>query len=63
MNKVLEMFLLLVIGESPQEAADSVANPEYSVNQHRSEVLLTDPVVLQSQLLNSNNNSSPSLPR
>ena len=63
MNKVLEMFLLLVIGESPQEAADSVANPEDSVNQHRSEVLLTDPVVLQSQLLNNNNNSSPSLPR
>ena len=51
-----EMNLLLVIGESPQEAANSVANPEDSVNQHRSEGLLTDPVVLETQLLNNNNN-------
>ena len=43
-----EMSLLLVIGESPEEAANSVANPEDSMNQHRSEVLFTNPVVLQS---------------
>ena len=43
---MLKIFLLLVIGESPEEAANGVANPEDSMNQHRSEVLLTDPVVL-----------------
>ena len=40
------MQLLLIIGESPEEAANGVANPEHSVDQHRSEVLLTDPVIL-----------------
>ena len=58
-----EIFLLLIIGESPEEAANSVTNPEDSMNQHRSEVLLTDPVVLDCNNNNDNVVLSPSLPR
>ena len=38
---------LLVIGETPDEAADDVSDPEYSLYQHRLEVFLAHPVVLQ----------------
>ena len=38
---------LLVIGETPDEAADDVSDPEYGLYQHRLEVFLTHPVVLQ----------------
>ena len=55
-NEMREIFqLLLIIGESPQEAANSVTNPEHSMNQHRSEVLLTDPVILNCSITNNNN--------
>ena len=37
---------LLVIGETPDEASDYVANPENCLDQHRLEIFLTDPVVL-----------------
>ena len=38
---------LLVIGETPDEAADDVSDPEHGLYQHRLEVFLTHPVVLQ----------------
>ena len=40
---------LLVIGETPDEAADDVANPENCLDQHRLVVFLAHPVVLKGQ--------------
>ena len=37
---------LLVIGETPNEAADDVADPKHCLDQHRLEVILAHPVVL-----------------
>ena len=37
---------LLVIGETPDEATDDVANPENCLDQHRLVVLFAHPVVL-----------------
>ena len=37
---------LLVIGETPNEAADDVADPKHCLHQHRLEVILAHPVVL-----------------
>ena len=37
---------LLVIGETPDEAADDVADPKHCLDQHRLEVILANPVVL-----------------
>ena len=42
-------LFLLVIGESPQEAAQRIADPEDSLYQHWSEVFLAHPVVLSYQ--------------
>ena len=38
---------LLVGGETPDEAAEDVSNPEEGVDQHRLVVLIAHPVVLQ----------------
>ena len=40
-------FNLQVIGEAPEEAPNSVTNPEHSVDQHWLVVLLTHPVILE----------------
>ena len=40
-------FNLQVIGEAPEEAPNSVTNPEHGVYQHWLVVLLTHPVILE----------------
>ena len=40
-------FNLQVIGEAPEEAPNSVTNPEHCVDQHWLVVLLTHPVILE----------------
>jgi hypothetical protein len=41
------MGSLLVIGESPDEAANNVSDPEDSVDQHWLVIFLANPVVLR----------------
>ena len=41
------MGSLLVIGESPDEAANNVSDPEDGVDQHWLVIFLTNPVVLR----------------